>query len=231
MDRYYINKLGIWNSVERLDNKYYGWSPYSYVLNNPMKFIDPQGTQHVDPNAPEPDFLRTIRNLMNSTRQLIFGSTNSNTEPEHPGNSLDISSESLRKSNVQHNKNNNSFKNLVQGGHKTLDQASDIMFVGGTAAGGTVSLVNPIAGGTVFGVAYTAGTIADISSIGLKTIDAIFYTDDWDAVANKIFSTAIYEAAGGAWKFVGKNATKELKDVPEIMNSLMKYHLSTYFRF
>ncbi|MFH0736283.1 MAG: putative toxin [bacterium] len=41
--RYYNSKIGLWNSVDPLADKYPGWSPYNYTLNNPLKFIDPDG--------------------------------------------------------------------------------------------------------------------------------------------------------------------------------------------
>ncbi len=41
--RYYNSKLGLWNSVDPLADKYPGWSPYNYTLGNPLKFVDPNG--------------------------------------------------------------------------------------------------------------------------------------------------------------------------------------------
>ena len=42
--RYYNNKLGLWNSVDPLADKYPGYSPYNYTLNNPVNNCDPLGT-------------------------------------------------------------------------------------------------------------------------------------------------------------------------------------------
>ncbi len=41
--RYYDPKLSIWLSVDRLAAKYPSHSPYNFVLNNPINFIDPNG--------------------------------------------------------------------------------------------------------------------------------------------------------------------------------------------
>lgn len=41
--RYYDSGLARWQTVDPLADKYPGWSPYNYTLNNPLNFIDPDG--------------------------------------------------------------------------------------------------------------------------------------------------------------------------------------------
>jgi RHS repeat-associated protein len=41
--RMYDPALGKWWQVDPLSEKYQSWSPYAYVMNNPLKFMDPTG--------------------------------------------------------------------------------------------------------------------------------------------------------------------------------------------
>lgn len=41
--RYYESAIGRFTSVDPMAEKYYSISPYAYCLNNPLKFIDPDG--------------------------------------------------------------------------------------------------------------------------------------------------------------------------------------------
>jgi RHS repeat-associated protein len=43
--RYYMPALGRWTAVDLLFEKHLEWSPYNYVLNNPLALIDPDGRQ------------------------------------------------------------------------------------------------------------------------------------------------------------------------------------------
>jgi hypothetical protein len=42
--------LGRFTSMDPMCEKYYDWSPYAYVNNNPMKYVDPTGMDTVDVN-------------------------------------------------------------------------------------------------------------------------------------------------------------------------------------
>ena len=47
--RWYDGAIGRWTAVDPLAEAYYSWTPYQYVLGNPIKYFDPDGTStHTD---------------------------------------------------------------------------------------------------------------------------------------------------------------------------------------
>jgi RHS repeat-associated protein len=76
--RYYDPRLSIWYGVDPLAEKYSSLSPYVYVADNPIKYIDPDGKEIVIPTTlDKSDRNKILKNLRGLTNDKIsYNETN-----------------------------------------------------------------------------------------------------------------------------------------------------------
>lgn len=71
--RYYNPKWSIWLSVDPLAREFPGWSPYNYTLQNPVRYVDPDGRAPIDPRII--NFIQTaVNNLPKNYAQREYNS-------------------------------------------------------------------------------------------------------------------------------------------------------------
>jgi len=84
--RYYNPKWSIWLSVDPLAEKYPGWSPYNYTLQNPVRFTDPTGMS-VEGSEWEPDGCGNLISEENDNAETL--ATYLNTTEENAQSMID----------------------------------------------------------------------------------------------------------------------------------------------
>ncbi len=73
--RAYDGRIGRWNVVDPLFEKYPNVNPYNYVLNNPLRFIDPKGMEAVDAKPDDPDDPEKRKDNAKTKKQIFSYNT------------------------------------------------------------------------------------------------------------------------------------------------------------
>lgn len=69
--RMYDTQLGRWWAMDNKAEKYFSWSTYTYTLNNPVRYIDPDGNVIVDPKGRPITYSKEKGWSPNATKDVI----------------------------------------------------------------------------------------------------------------------------------------------------------------
>ncbi|HEX5151652.1 MAG TPA: SpvB/TcaC N-terminal domain-containing protein [Parafilimonas sp.] len=81
--RYYDPKISLWASVDPMVEKYIAYSPYNYCLNNPVKYLDSNGSDFEDGNF---NYNQALSNYMNNFFNYVGDQVNNAIDKISTGN-------------------------------------------------------------------------------------------------------------------------------------------------
>src|SRR5690625_2002122 len=163
--RYYMPNIGRWTSGDPLAASYAAWSPYNYVLNNPLGFVDPDGRCPVSGgwNHGGGSCIERLNPVREAWRQ-----------GEALWNSI-----FTRPAEKARQKVDQTVETVVKDGPEVLDNVT--LAASGTAVvAGTVALASPepaskTAASTIAGAASLTAAASSTAATGLAYVDVLYY--------------------------------------------------------
>lgn len=70
--RFYMPDIGRWGVTDPLAEKFQGWSPYNYTMNNPINMVDPTGmeAEHIDVTKNKDGTYKVVGGKANSDKNI-----------------------------------------------------------------------------------------------------------------------------------------------------------------
>jgi len=168
--RWYDPVIGRWNGVDVLSEQMYAWSPYNYVFNNPLIFVDPDGRF---PGLPQINawIARKIAAPIASSTSNVRANVNTNFGGTIAGNQdralTNLHAVSSASDKVQYD----GLTNMIN----ASDKVAEVAEVVGDAA----NVVTFFSGGTTAKVTGPIGIGSELIEVGAKGVKhSLIYARD-----------------------------------------------------
>jgi len=202
--RYYDPVIARWQATDPLAEQYAGWSPYNYVMGNPLRVIDPDGAAPADAGGGCPPHCPTS---INDQLYYAFG-----------GPILDELFGRADASATYVAENPDQVLHSIGEAGEALGEASDkatLGLLGASLVPGVQEVTLPAAG-----LAGTVGLVGDVTAVVAYGLEATLFTSNYSDAVAAGRNLVISEVTSG---LVNRAASKVLVSAPQGRGSIYRW--------